>query len=94
MKKPSILVEQRNNKFSLKENKHVKNKNFGSRSKPEDNKRSNTKKRSKPEDNKKSNTKKSRKPEDNRKHETKKRSCENKLEGNRRPLSKLKNQKM
>ena len=93
MKKPSILVEQRNNKFSLKENK-LKNKNFGSRSKPEDNKRSNTKKRSKPEDNKKSNTKKSRKPEDNRKHETKKRSCENKLEGNRRPLSKLKNQKM
>jgi hypothetical protein len=82
MKKPSILVEQRlrNNKFSLKENKHVNNKNFGIRSKPEDNK--------------KSKNKKSRKPEDSRKPETKKRSCENKLEGNRKPLSKLKNQKM
>ena len=59
----------------MKENKHVNNKNFGIRSKPEDNK-------------------KSRKPEDSRKPETKKRSCENKLEGNRKPLSKLKNQKM
>ena len=64
----------------MKENKHVNKKNFGIRSKPEDNK--------------KSNNKKSRKLEDSRKRETKKRSCENKLEGNRKPLSKLKNQKM
>lgn len=80
MIKPSILVEQRlrNNKFSLKENKHVNNKNFGSKSKPEDNK--------------KSNTKKSSKPEDSEKPRTKKRSSESKLEGHRRSLSKLKNQ--
>ena len=80
MIKPSILVEQRlrNNKSSLKENKHVNNKNFGSKSKPEDNK--------------KSNAKKSSKPEDSGKPRTNKRSCENKLEGNRRSLSKLKNQ--